>query len=399
MNKRWAELVLVDSRGMVLGKLPPIRVDIPWWNEVETVVGAVRERFGFDVTILRLLRSPRKGMRGGRVTYLAEVAAPVDCLPSDDVLDEQPLRNAYAKVGGPQADLTWARSVLARHGLAPGAPPVQIKTWNLSSLWRLPLERGGVAWLKAVPHFFRHEGALIDALGPNAPVPRLHGYEPGRLLMRHIPGADLWTPTSAQRIAMLDALIALQRAWSLRLDDLLALGVADWRAPALRPAIERVFERTRHEISLDDARTLDRFVARLDARFRSIEACGIPNSLVHGDFHPGNVRGADADLTILDWGDAGVGHPLLDGPAFMERAPAEMAGDLQARWIAHWRAACPGSDPARAWDLIAPITVARRAVVYRGFLDNIEPAEHPYHRTDPRDCLQEAAAFLERARD
>ena len=397
--ERWAELVLVDRDGAVIGELPAVRAAVEWWPEVASVVRAVRARFGIDVTILRMLSSPPGGMRGGRVKYLAEVSERVACAPSDAVLDEQPLRARYARVGGPAADLDWARSVLARHGLSLASPPVQMKTWNLSSLWRLPLARGDDAWLKAVPHFFQHEGALIDALGPSAPVPRLYGYESGRLLMRYIPGTDLWEPTPAQRIAMLDALTALQGACTPRVRELLALGVADWRTAALRPAIESVFERTRHELSLDVARTLDRFIAGLDGRFRTLDACGIPESLVHGDFHPGNVRGIDLDLTILDWGDAGVGHPLLDGPAFMERAPAEMAAGLRERWIANWRAVCPGSDPARAWHLIAPITVARRAVVYRGFLDNIEPAEHPYHRSDPRDCLQEAAAVLARAED
>ena len=392
-NERWAELVLVDASGAVIGKLPPVRSPVPWWPEVETLVRAVREQFGVDVTILRLLRSPRQGMRGGRVTYLAQVASRVDCAPCDEVLDEQPLRNTYAKVGGPAVDLDWARAVLARHGLALAAPPVQVKTWNLSSLWRLPLADES-AWLKSVPAFFRHEGALIEALGTDAPVPRLVGHEPGRLVMRYIPGEDLFDATHEQRIAMLDMLVGLQCAWSARVDPLLALGLPDWRARSLTSAIESAFERTRHELDAADAKTVEPFIAHLDARFSALAACGIPDSLAHGDFHPGNVRGIGTDLTILDWGDAGVGHPLLDVPAFMDRAPAETAGALRDHWIAAWRAAYPTSDPARAWDIIAPIAVARKAVVYRGFLDNIEPSEHPYHRSDPRNCLQSVAELL-----
>ena len=393
--ERWAELVLVGPDGIVVGKLAPVLAGSPWWFEVGTVVRAVRAQFGCDVTILRLLRSPRSGMRGGRVTYLAEVASSVACAPCDEVLDDHPLRNAYAKVGGPSADLNWARSVLAQQGLALAAPPVQIKTWNLSSLWRLPLDHGE-AWLKSVPAFFRHEGALIEALGPNAPVPRLVGQTPGRLVMRYIPGVDLFDATYDQRIAMLNMLVDLQRAWATRVDELLALGVADWRAPALSTAIADAFERTRHELDTADAKIIDRFIASLDARFRALEACGIPDSLVHGDYHPGNVRGIANDLTILDWGDAGVGHPLLDVPAFMDRAPAEMASSLREHWLATWRTVYPQSDPARAWGTIAPIAAARKAVIYRGFLDHIEPSEHPYHRDDPRDCMRQLAEILRR---
>jgi Ser/Thr protein kinase RdoA (MazF antagonist) len=394
-NERWAELVLVDRSGTVLGKLPAVQAAMPWWSEVETLVRAVRERFGVDVTILRLLRSPRSGMRGGHVTYLAQIDSPVECAPCDEVLDDHPLRNTYAQVGGPEADLDWARSVLAQHGLALAAPPVQIKTWNLSSLWRLPLAHES-AWLKSVPLFFRHEGALIEALGPEAPVPRLVGHCPGRLVMRYIPGEDLFDATSQQRVAMLDMLIDLQRARTTRVDELLAVGVPDWRASSLAAAIESTFERTRYELDAADAKIVESFIAHLDSRFAALEACGIPDSLVHGDFHPGNVRGIGNDLTILDWGDAGVGHPLLDVPAFMERAPAELAEPLRNHWIAAWRDAYAQSDPARAWNTIAPLAAARKAVIYRAFLDNIEPSEHPYHRDDPRDCLRNVAEILRR---
>ena len=193
---------------------------------------------------------------------------------------------------------------------------------------------------------------------------------------------------------MLDLLVGLQRDWATRTDELLALGVPDWRTPALRVAIENTFERTRHELDAEDTKVIDAFIARLDSRFAALAACGMPDSLVHGDFHPGNLRGIGTDLTILDWGDAGVGHPLLDVPPFMERATPDHAPSLREHWLAVSRAAYPKSDPARAWDTIAPIAAARKAVIYRGFLDNIEPAEHPYHGTDPRDCLRTVAEIL-----
>jgi len=81
-------------------------------------------------------------------------------------------------------------------------------------------------------------------------------------------------------------------------------------------------------------------------------------------------------------------------PAFMERAPAELAASLRDHWITLWRARCPGSDPAHAWELIEPVAAARRATVYLGFLDCIEPAEHPYHGIDPRDHLHLTAEIL-----
>ena len=269
------------------------------------------------------------------------------------MLDEQPLRNSYAKPGGPKADLDWARAALWRQGLEITGAPVQVKTWNLSSVWRLPLGTED-AWLKVVPPMFQHEGALIDALGPDAPVPRLFGFEPGRLIMHEIPGADLFDATLDQRLAMIDMLVRLQRDWVPRTDELLALGLPDWRAPALGRAIADVFERTRGELTMPQARAVERFIAGLDARFAALAECGLPDSFVHGDYHSGNVRGDAHHLTILDWGDAGVGHPLLDYTAFMrpsvDRSAAAIAqrmGDRVARGVSNIRPQ-PRMGPDRA---------------------------------------------------
>ena len=61
-----------------------------------------------------------------------------------------------------------------------------MRTWNLSALWRIPT-RGGRVWLKAVPDFFAHEGAVIDWIG--VPVaPRLIDFDSGRALLVDIEG-------------------------------------------------------------------------------------------------------------------------------------------------------------------------------------------------------------------
>jgi hypothetical protein len=97
---------------------------------------------------------------------------------------------------------------------------------------------------------------------------------------------------------------------------------------------------------------------------------------------------------LLDWGDSGVGHPLLDQPAFLDAIPGACVGAVRAHWLQQWSAAVPGSDPARASVLLAPIAAARRAVIYRNFLDNIEPSEQVYHRADPAMWLKRTAALV-----
>ena len=176
--------------------------------------------------------------------------------------------------------------------------------------------------------------------------------------------------------------------------ELLGLGLPDWRAPALGAAIADVVDRTCDEISAEDRFTLASFVRGLPSRFDEVDACGLPDTLVHGDFHPGNFRGDKRALTLLDWGDSGVGHPLLDLPAFLEPISRNAIDAVRAHWLQQWSEAVPGSDPARAAALLAPVAAARQAVIYRSFLDNIEPSEQPYHRADPAMWLMRTAALV-----
>ncbi len=53
--------------------------------------------------------------------------------------------------------------------------------------------------------------------------------------------------------------------------------------------------------------------AAAEARVREFWACGIPDTLSHGDLHPGNVAYDGREVRIFDWTDGCVTHPLLDG--------------------------------------------------------------------------------------
>ena len=83
--------------------------------------------------------------------------------------------------------------------------------------------------------------------------------------------------------------------------------------------------------------------------------------------------------------------PLLDAAAFFERLTPAGASAARAAFTAAWRRAIPGSDPDSARRLLVPIAALRQAVIYRRFLDHIEPSEHPFHRDDPANWITRAA--------
>ncbi|GAA1834286.1 phosphotransferase [Agromyces salentinus] len=418
---REVELTLCLGDGRVLGTTRRFTADGPWPQFVWPVVAEARALLGLDMTVLRLQAiEERADGTPDLVRYLAEVDAPpldaslllgaVATGASDDrppppawpepepEPEPEPLRMPWAVPGGPARALRWATARLRELEIAATGPPQQVRTWNLSSLWIVPTDRGA-AWLKQVPPFFAHEGAIIERMSRHR-VPRLLARDSGVVLLAEIPGEDLYDATDAQRAAMIDLLIGIQLDAGRPADGverLFELGLPDWRLPALAGAGARALEASADRLSAAVRDGVTGLLDGLDARARRLEACGLADTLVHGDFHSGNVRGTGSDLTLLDWGDSGIGHPLLDEAAFTARLSAADAATARSHWVRAWAAAVPGSDAAEAMRLLAPVSALRQAVIYQGFLDRIEPDERVYHRDDPVEWLVRAADLVGRA--
>jgi len=389
-------LVLCTPGGTLLGALPPFDVPLPWWQEVSPLVAAAAQHHGADVTVLRLLEVGALTVDGHReVSYLAEVddasayagLAPV----TGDPLADDPLRLPYARRGGPAAALAWAAAALAGRGTPVVDRPLQMRTWNLSSVWRLTTGTGRV-WLKVVPPFFAHEGRMLERLDPTV-VPPLIATDGRRVLLDDVPGGDQYDAALPLLATMVPMLVSLQAAWVDRIDELVEIGAPDWRPGPLAAAAARALDLSAHRLEPDVVRGVTRLVDGLDDRFTRVAAAGVPDTLVHGDFHPGNVCGTPERLVLLDWGDCGIGHPLLDQAAFLERVPAPDVAVLRGVWADAWRAAVPGCDPDRAAALLAPVAALRQAVIYQVFLDGIEASERVYHADDPVLWLERAAAL------
>ncbi|MDQ6875996.1 MAG: aminoglycoside phosphotransferase family protein [Actinomycetota bacterium] len=393
---RTVTLVLCTTGGRLLGALPPLAVARPWWPEAGDVVAAARETFGVEVTVLRLLTErPPPPEQGGAVSYLAQVREPPDRplqpWDGDDPTTDAPRRLPWARPGGPDADLAWADAVLADRGSPRTGPAEQVRTWNLSSLWRLPTGAGWV-WLKVVPPFFAHEGAVLRRLA-GASVPEVLAAADGRILMAEVAGADQYDAPLPFLLAMVALLVDLQSQWLGRSAELLSLGLPDWRAQPLTELAADVVRRNAADLDPDTMTALEGLLGALPRRWAAIADCGLGDSFVHGDFHPGNVRGNADRLVLLDWGDCGVGHPLLDDPAFTSRLSDRDRASVRAHWHGLWRAAVPGSDPALAARLLAPVAALRQAVIYQHFLDAIEDSERVYHVHDPVIWLRRTAAL------
>jgi hypothetical protein len=249
-----------------------------------------------------------------------------------------------------------------------------------------------------VPPFLAQEGAILSLVGEEDPalVPPLLGRDAatGTVLLDDVPGEDDWGAPEPRLHTMVRSLVRLQARWAGRTDELLSAGLPDWREQALPSLVDALVSRSevREQLTVAELRALDALAADLPHRLAQLRACGIPETLVHGDFHQGNWRFDGSSLVLLDWGDSGVGLPMLDLSAFEERIADDVRAGVRETWADAWRQERPGTDPSRAADLIAPVASLRRAVIYQGFLDGIEPSEHRYHRADVPAWLRRALA-------
>ena len=368
---RTVSLVLADPAGQLLGRLPPFTVTTPWWQEVAEVVAGA----GIDVTVLRVLHGDRPAPPGGHVTYLAITPdRPDELLPAGVEISGHPLRAAYAEADGAAASLAWAAGALDRIGLT-GAVARQQRTWNLSGIWRFDGPGGEpVAWLKQVPPFFGHEPdvlRMVDAVTPGLAPYLLASGDEGRMLLAHVPGRDRYDGGPELCARIIHALHPVQKHFAEHAGELRARGIPDDGLSRL-PGVAAPY--------LAEIAGLRELLDALPRRLAEVAACGLPDTLVHGDLHPGNVRTGEDGLTILDWGDALAGNPAYD--------ILRLTDDPGV--IAEWAALWPGCDAPRAAELMRPMARLRSAVAYAHFLANIEPSERPYHEQDVPDRLRAA---------
>lgn len=176
---------------------------------------------------------------------------------------------------------------------------------------------------------------------------------------------------------------------------ILATGCPNWSRDAFLRVIAQLAARADVRAGLDamERAGLARLVVELPARLEALYRCGLEDTLVHGDFHLANHRYDGHRLILLDWGDSGLGHPLLDTTAFLERVPTDRLNRVGQGWAAAWKMACPAADVSRAAELVRPIGALRQALIYRNFLDGIEASEQVYHREDPAFWLRRAVSY------
>jgi hypothetical protein len=279
----------------------------------------------------RLLRTAAHVKVADEHALRLRVYEPVDAdgVPAGEIDVPEALRPAFDQCsaelnGAPVPELRAAWSRPGWHAEAEawaGMPLEQVRIWPLSAVLR-----NGDVWFKAVFPRFRHEPAITEALG----APRLLqvDHERGWMLMEGVHGIE-----EDDHEAAIRAIARIHREWASRVDEALALGAHDRRAPS-----------------------------------------ALPHTLVHGDFHAGNVGGG----TIIDWSDAAVANPLYDLNHYLLFRKPEERDALLAVYAEAW----PGYDVAAAAAGCEAETYEYVAQSYQGINDELAPDDRWWFAED-----------------
>ncbi|WP_086663775.1 phosphotransferase [Lentzea kentuckyensis] len=333
-------IALVSTPSGFTGRTGPIPVETPNWNHVEPVNRVLRDLLGVETSVLRLVSTDGGVVPfGGTVTYHVEAHGEPDRThlePAEEPEPDAEHRHPWARKGGPAELVEWADTVITRTG-----PAEQIRTWNLSSVHRLPTANGPV-WLKAVPSFFADEGEVIKMVAAHDPtlVPEVLASAPNRVLLSQADGGNCWHLTEEMVERVVPRWVAVQHALA--------------GEPQLPPTTV------------------------------PMPSFGLPDTLTHGDFHPGNWRSSGV---VIDWSDACWGHPSLDACRLMENFP-DLRDMISRVWSEAWLTHRPDSEPLKALELARRASHLHNAVKYQEFLDNIEQSERIYHEGDPQTELR-----------
>jgi aminoglycoside/choline kinase family phosphotransferase len=252
------------------------------------------------------------------------------------------LRPPWGRAGWYREISEWAEYELAKHDLRLAEPLQQMKQWDISSVLKGRTETGDV-YVKAIPTLFATEPRItagLSRLFPGAVPEPLATYErpdEGRLLLRDFGGKILWDP-GVERDVMDDALRLLARMQiecAHRTDQLFAIGCADRRLQGMREELRALMA--------DDtarARLTEEEIARLQDLLPAIEeTCArllsgpVPQTLLHGDFHSGNVATTDSGLIVFDWTDACVCHPFFDLVTVVDNEYEPLTEEQRERYL------------------------------------------------------------------
>jgi hypothetical protein len=236
---------------------------------------------------------------------------------------------AYGEVRGLEVAQKWALSCVLRVRTAGG-----------------DLSQTGTLYFKAVPPFFASEARITATLAhifpDNVPMPLATDPRRNWMLLPDLGREDLREGTQPDEWCRVMRLLAwMQRECIGRTDELRRAGCGERGLVSMVEEIDVLCSDTKVLSLLEagDRRKLLEAVPHLKALCARLAAYGVPETLMHGDFHGGNIARTGGRYVVFDWTDASISHPFLDLPIILNwHVPPDNIEHLKVRdtYLAEW---------------------------------------------------------------
>ena len=389
--------------------LPSMTPAEPFFALTEEVVAFAAEQLGVQATVLRCLAQQRDGDALQAVMVLephGDVPLPtggrwvgceaVDDLPLPEILRAavgaclaeeadpariHPLRAPWAVRGWRSRFETWVRDALAGEGYDVRGVLEQRKQWGITSLWRARTDRGFV-YAKATPPLMHAEAGVTRLLAGWFPesIPQVVAADTARgwLLLEDFGGEVLGRFEGGENVVgeVARGFAAMQTATVARGAALLAAGAADRRQNVLAVQLPTLLHESEELGYLEDSArdALGRLEPAIRRWLAELAACGLPDTLLHGDLHFGNVARTPRGLVYFDWTDASVGPPLFDLTTLSYRLEPKRKHALVDGYLASWREVVPAGVLERALALAEGLGHLHHAASYGVIRKASEPS-------------------------
>jgi hypothetical protein len=384
------------------------RILVPRWTRAtEQIQLIAKERWGLRVLVMEFLGDEP----GGDGVVLAEALdegkayRPRGCLwrslgdidgtiisrqeratLGELLLGEYTGRGPFFRLGWIQGFYEWMNSTSAvDHGIHFTDDLKQFNASPSATLLRLRRSDSKVFWFKASGPPNASESlitSLLAGLFPSYLPPLIATHDDWNGWLMEDAGCALDSLRSIRQPTLkhiVRRLAELQRASAKHVPALLMVGCRDLRTPALLAGIHELLPYLQEAMAKQE---LDS-VPRIDlGRLRSIEqvleqACfgmewiGVPNGLMHGDIHPGNILVSSRKCVFTDWARASVGNPFIT----FAQLRSQLAQDRRTHaWLPQLTEAYQ-----KVWDPVVPDFLIKRAF---SLIPMIASASYLYDRRE-----------------
>ncbi len=250
--------------------------------------------------------TPAAGIEVATRTRIAELRGDT---PVPDERAEWTRPGWYEKATG------WIERSLEAVGRSAPDSMVQVRHWGISALIRVDAADGRT-WFKASFPPFRNEAPITELLAQIAPGATCDvvaaDANNGWLLLDDFDDTSGATDPDTTQKAV-DHLVRLQKRMATHRSSLRSAGCGHRRLGDLAEELKTSLssEVATAQLGLTAERVSDLLDAVTNAA-ASVEAVGLPETLVHGDFHPGNVAVTTDGVVLFDWSDAAFANPVIE---------------------------------------------------------------------------------------